>query len=327
MSIQRAIAHRNDQRPQAVDCGIIDTIIADPQATLWLDIEDPTEEDLAMLREEFRFHELALEDALRRRQRPKVDEYEDYYFIVLYAASSSPSRAIETHEVHCFWGENYLVTLHEEPIPEIHAAVDRWASNASQHRLGVAYQMYALLDSLIDGYFPTVDALSDGIEDIEEQIFHANGNIIEEVFFLRKQLLDARRVLGPSRDVLNVLIRRDVPVFPPELVPYLADVYDHSIRVMDTLDLQRDLLSGAVDSYLSISSHRLNQTMRTMTALTIGLMVPTLIAGIYGMNFENIPELHFEWGYWEALLIMAISMGILYAFFWRIGWIGHRSQE
>jgi magnesium transporter len=327
MSIQRAIAHRPDQTPLEVDCTTIDTIIADPQALLWLDIEDPAEADIAMLREEFHFHELALEDALRRRQRPKVDEYENYYFVVLYAASSSPERAIETHEVHCFWGEHFLVTLHEEPIPEIHTAVQRWAGNATQHRLGVAYQMYALLDALIDGYFPTVDALSDSIEDIEERIFHGNGGIIEDVFSLRKQLLDARRVLGPSRDVLNVLIRRDVPVFPPELVPYLADVYDHSIRVMDTLDLQRDLLSGAVDSYLSLSSHRLNQTMRTMTALTIGLMVPTLIAGVYGMNFDNMPELHLEWGYWEALLLMGVSMVILFMIFRRIGWIGSNDRQ
>src|SRR5207237_3262578 len=128
-------------------------------------------------------------------------------------------------------------------------------------------------------------------------------------------------VMGPSRDVLSELIRRDIPVFPRALVPYLADVYDHSIRVIDALDLQRDLLSSAMESYLSVTSNRLNQTMRTMTALTIGLMVPTLIAGIYGMNFRYMPELEWPFGYASALALMAVVGGALLLVFKRIGWL------
>jgi magnesium transporter len=251
-----------------------------------------------------------------------VDEYSDYYFIVLYAASTSTRKVIGTHEVHCFWGPNYVVTLHEEAIPEIQTAMSRWSRNPAHLDLGVAYQVYALFDALIDGYYPAVDALVDRIEELEEAIFQAGAGIVEELFSLRKQLLDARRVLGPSRDVLNVLIRRDVPIFPAELVPYLADVYDHSIHVIDALDVSRELVGTATDSYVSVASHRLNQTMRTLTALTIGLMVPTLIAGVYGMNFHSMPELTWALGYPMALALMAGAMGLLFLLFRRVGWLG-----
>ena len=166
-----------------------------------------------------------------------------------------------------------------------------------------------------------MDAVAERIADIEASIFDGNAGTLRDLFGLRWQLLNARRALAPSRDVVNVLIRRDVPVFPPELVPYLADVYDHAIRVIDTLDLQHDLLTSAVETHLSVTSNRLNQTMRTMTALTIGLMAPTLIAGIYGMNFRSMPELEWQVGYPFALGLMAMVGGVLLLIFRRIGWL------
>jgi magnesium transporter len=322
VSIQRAIAQIGDAPPHEVECTDVRELLHDERARIWLDIEAPGPDDIALLRDAFNFHELALEDALRRKQRPKVDEYGDFYFIVLYAAASTRERPILTHEVHCFWGRNYVVTLHEVPMPEIKAAVARWIAADAHHDLGVAYQVYALFDAILDGYFPAVDELADRIEDLEQDVFDGAPGVIEAVFSMRRQLLDARRVLGPTRDVLNVLIRRDVPIFPTELVPYLADVYDHSIRVIDTLDLQRDLLSSAVDSYLSITSNRLNQSVRTMTALTIGLMVPAFIPAIYGMNFHYLPELDFQYGYPLALLGMLVSTVVILFVFRRVGWLG-----
>lgn len=321
MGRRRAVAHLADGSAREVDPGTIDVILRDPHALLWVDIEDPGAEDLALLREEFGFHELALEDALRRHQRPKVDEYEGCYFIVVYAAARGPNQEIVTREIHCFWGKNYVVTLHNGPVAEVDGAVERWASSVERRQHGVAYQMYALLDAVIDGYFPAIDAITDRIEDVGQRIFDGDGSLVREVFALRKQLIDARRMLAPARDVLNELIRRDIPVFPPALVPYLADVYDHSIRAIDMLDLQRDLLSSSMESHLSATSNRLNQTMRTLTALTIGIMVPTLIAGIYGMNFHHIPELEWAWGYPFALGLMAAAAGTLFVIFRRCGWL------
>jgi magnesium transporter len=273
-----------------------------------------------MLRREFGFHELALEDTLRRGQRPKVDQYEGYYFIVLYTVRSEPE--IVTNEVHCFWGSNYFVSVHEGPVPEIRTAVERWVTSGERLRQGVAYQVYALFDAVVDGYFPVVDAVAERIEDLEDRVFSGDDpEVVRDVFEFRRQLFAVRRVIAPLRDVLNELIRRDVPVFPRTLIPYLTDVYDHAIRVIDALDLQRDLLASAMESYLSATSNRLNQTMRTLTAYTIALIVPTLIAGVYGMNYRLIPRNDTEWGFGFAVALMGVSMIGLLAWFKRNGWL------
>jgi len=320
MSQCRAIAHLPDGSAPNVELADIDRVVGDKQSVLWLDIQDPTEADLELLRKEFGFHELALEDALRGGQRPKVDEYTDYYFVVLYGAELADEKII-THEIHCFWGPNYWVTLHDDRVAEIDTAIERWRT-ADQHReFGVAYEAYALFDAVVDSYFPVADAIADQLEDLEERIFNGDASLVREVFSLRKQLISFRRILAPLRDVLNELIRRDVEVFPETLVPYLADVYDHAIRVMDTLDLHRDLLSSAIETHLSVTSNRLNQTMRTLTALTIGLMVPTLIAGVYGMNFQNMPELSSPFGYPIALAAMVLSVVVLFIVFKQKDWL------
>ena len=317
----RAVAHSRDGAVQEVEPSTIDELLLDHRSLLWVDIQDPGPEDINILREEFAFHELALEDALRGHQRPKVEEYSDYYFLVVYAAAFESTGEIVTREIRCLWGKNYMVTLHEGVVAEVEAALQRWTTSHEHRQQGVAYQMYALLDAVMDGYFPLVDAMSERIEEIEDRLFQSDASVVREVFSLRRQLLEARRVLAPSRDVLNELIRRDIPVFPPSLVPYLADVYDHAIRAIDTLDLHRDLLATAIESHLSVTSNRLNQSMRTLTAITIALMGPTLIAGIYGMNFRHMPELEWMFGYPWALALMAAAGGLAILLARRFGWL------
>jgi magnesium transporter len=321
MSQMRAIAHCGEGAAQEIDPRQIDTLLAQHSNLLWLDIEDPTPDDIELLRVEFRFHELALEDALSRGQRPKVDDYDGCYFIVLYTASVGPGSRIASHELHAFWGRNYLVTLHNGPIAEVTAAINRWAGSQERRKHGVAYQAYTLFDAVVDGYFPVLDAIADRIDELETRVFEADDRVLREVFALRRNLLDARRRIAPSRDVLNELIRRDIPVFPQALVPYLADVYDHAIRAIDALDLHRDLLASAVESHLSAVSNQLNRTMRTMAALTIGLMVPTLIAGIYGMNFHLSPDPQWEGAFWFAIAVMAGFLVATLAAFKRVGWL------
>jgi magnesium transporter len=317
----KAVARLDNGKVSPVEPSAIDRLLRDQTTPVWLDIQDPADSDIELLRDEFGFHELSLEDAARRDQRPKVDEYQGYYFIVLYAASCGPNAGIRTHEIHCFWGKNYVVTLHDGPLPEVDTAIKRWSTADDPEEQTVAHQVYTLLDAVVDGYFPVLDAVADRSADIEGDIFEGRSGTLRELFELRRQLLNARRALAPSRDVINVLLRRDIPVFPPALVPYLADVYDHAIRVIDTLDLQHDLLSSAVETHLSVTSNRLNQTMRTMTALTIGIMLPTLIAGIYGMNFRYMPELEWTWGYPFSLGLIVASGGVLLVIFKRIGWL------
>src|SRR5205823_11383572 len=169
---------------------------------------------------------------------------------------------------------------------------------SAQHSDGVGILLYSLLDSITDNYFPVIDSIVERVEDLEEQIFERfNQRAIEEIFTLKKDLLALRKVLAPERDVLNVLIRRDLPIFDEHTIVYFQDVYDHVVRITDSIDTYRDLLSSALDSYLSMQSNRLNITVQTLTSVSIMLMSLAAVTGWYGMNFQAMPELSQWWGY------------------------------
>jgi magnesium transporter len=285
----------------------IDQFIADGDNLLWLDIDTELTADLSLLDREFGFHELALEDALRHHQRPKIELYDTFTFIVFYAVSprSTPGQP-ELSQIAFFAGRNFLVTVHKGHVPEIEESARRWRANIQKIDRSIGSLLYSLLDSIVDGYFPVVDQVADLVEGIEEAVFERyDGNALEDIFSLKKSLLNMRRALAPERDVLNILIRRDTPLFGTASIIYFQDVYDHVVRVTDAIDIYRDLLTSALDAYLSISSNRLNQVMKTLTSWTIPLMAASLLAGVWGMNFDNMPELDWRFGYLFALSLIA----------------------
>ena len=275
---------------------------------LWVDVVAPTADELRLIGEEFAFHPLALEDAARPHQRPKLDPYDGFFFLVFYALCTKDGRP-RPSEINLFVGKSYLVTVHHDAIPELEETARRWRQNVAQvGDRGVGLLVYSLLDAVVDGYFPVVDDLSDRIDDLESAIFdHSDPNAQETIFALKKDLLAVRRVLAPERDVMNLLVRRESPIFGEPNLVYFQDVYDHILRVTDAVDTYRDLLSSALDASLSITSNRLNRNMKTLTASSIILMSMTLIAGIYGMNFVHMPELGWLFGYPWALGLMAVS--------------------
>jgi magnesium transporter len=188
----------------------------------------------------------------------------------------------------------------------------------------IADLAYRLIDAVVDTYFPAVDAVAEWSEAIESSMF-ATGHrpprgTLQAIFNLKKDLLALRKVISPSREAVNVLLRREQRLFGDDLQPYFQDVYDHTVRAIDSLDTYRDLLTSALDTYLSIVSNDLSQTVKKMTAVTAILMVDALVAGIYGMNFDRIPELHWEYGYAWALGLMLVLSGALWALFRRIEW-------
>ena len=289
---------------------------------LWIDVVDPTEDELRLLGEEFQFHPLALEDALRRHQRPKLDHYEGFLFLVFYGLEAEAGRP-RTREVDLFVGKNYLVTVHDGSLAALAETAERWCRNVETlGNRGIGLLVYSLLDALVDGYFPCLDELGDRVEELETAIFErARADQQAEIFALKKDLLAIRRVLGPERDVMNVLVRRDAPVFEEGVAVYFQDVYDHILRVTDAIDTYRDLLSSALDAHLSVTSFHLNEVVRRLTASSIILMTVTLIAGIYGMNFANMPELDWTYGYPFALGLMIVTAGALGLLFKRIDWL------
>ncbi len=300
----------------------ISTMLADPNKTVWLDITDADEQDVSVLRDEFGFHPLAIEDATRSHERPKVDAYESYYFVVFYAAEyETKLDNIRTQPVNLFIGSNYLVTVHSAEVREIGDTLSRWRAPNSPMGNRVSALTHDLLDALVDAYFPIMDQVADRVEELEDTIFiHFDQETIQTIFGLKKDLLGLRRVVAPERDVLNVLLRRQIPIFRAKDTFYLQDVYDHIVRVTDSIDTYRDLLSSALDSYLSLQSNNLNAIMKILTMASIVLMTGSLIAGIYGMNFKHMPELDQPWGYPAALGLIAVLGILLVVFFRRRKW-------
>jgi magnesium transporter len=296
--------------------------IAREHTTIWVDIVDPTPEEISRIGEEFGFHPLALEDTLRGGQRPKVDQYDGYQFIVFYGLTSQEDR-VQTHEVNIFLGKRYMVTFHTSKLVAITETAERWRSHAkTMGTHGVGFLLYSVLDSLVDDYFPVLDDISERADRLEESILAAGQPTLQaEILQLRRDLLMIRRVAAPERDVMNVLVRRDPPIFSRKEILYYQDVYDHLIRVTDSIDIYRDMLSSVLDANLSMVSYTLNVVVKRLTSSSIILMSMTLIAGIYGMNFVFMPELDWRLGYPFAIALMLAVGAVEVVIFRRIGWL------
>jgi len=305
---------------------------ADKGSLAWIDIVEPTEEDVEWLRQQFKLHPMAARDIIHHHQRPKLDDYGDTAFGVLYAVgepSNGRRRRVQMRELQFIWHAERLVTIHWSRIPAIEELTERVRGGSLKATVGVTDRdlrvediAYELFDAVVDGYFPALDALAEGSEQLEDEMFSSRRSsaTLESIFNLKKDLFHMRKVIAPARDVINVLLRRDQKLFADEYFPYFQDLYDRTNRIIDGLDTYRDLLSTSMDTYLSFVSNDVNQTVKRMTAVTAILMVDALIAGVYGMNFEFMPELHWQYGYPYALLLMAAATAALWVLFRRIRW-------
>ena len=290
---------------------------------VWIDVASPGEPEAEFLRDQLHFHPLAVEDCVRGRQRPKLDRYSGYYFLVMYSASINPKRdRMALHEVHLFLGRRYIVTVHDHRIAEFGEVLARWRANPDDFRT-VGVLAHAVMDTIVDHYFPVIDHFSDRVEEMEAQIFEGNREPrgLEALLNVRREMTLFRKVLGPQRDVVSTLLRRDLPFLSADLSLYFQDIHDHMMRVVEEIDTLRDLLTGAMEAQLSVASNHLNITMRVMAAWSIILMAMALIAGIYGMNFEIMPELGWRFGYEWALGLMLMLGAVLILYFRRQHWI------
>jgi magnesium transporter len=307
---------------EVADPDLISDLCAESPNIVWVDVADPTSQDFDDLAREFGFHPLAIEDCRNEHQRPKTEEYQGYYFIVLYEAEMQPGRQLELRELNIFLGPNYLVTVHSQPIRNIEKAQHLWRqwTDFAERRTGLP--AYLLMDAIVDDYMPLLDEFSDRLDDLEEQIFeNFQPEALREIFRIKKQLIFLRRAVVPLREVFNTLLRREQPIFSRETMIYFQDVYDHLIRTADAIDTLRDIVGSTMDAYLSVSSNRTNFVMKRLTSISAILMSVTLIAGIYGMNFEYMPELGARYGYVGALVSMLLVGLALYFYFRKIKWL------
>ncbi|HET6849564.1 MAG TPA: magnesium/cobalt transporter CorA [Gaiellales bacterium] len=303
----------------------VSDVLREKDVLVWVDVDGPTLEETAQLGEEFSLHPFALEDAMTPHQRPKIERYEGYVFVVAYAALPQPRRAPVMDEVSMFVAHNYIVTIRHGGGTMLDAVRERIDRTPSLARGGGSQIAYAVLDEIIDGYFPVVEGFEDRIERAEDDLIgDGSGDTsgsLAEAFQIKRDLLTFRRVVAPLRDVLGRVVHIDQAVLGVDLDTEFRDLYDHVLRVYDELDTQRDLVTSILEAHLSVVSNRLNLVVLKLSSWAGIVLVPTLIAGIYGMNFDHMPELHWRLGYVYALALMGGSALVLWVRFKRAGWL------
>ena len=298
---------------------------------LWVNITHPNDEDYALVQERFGVNALVIEDMRAEEGRPKLHDYDEQLYLIFHAIETLKKRdedpeksdtfSFELQEIDCLVGHDYVVTVHEKPLPCFIDLRKRWERSPTLMQSGPAYLLYELMDEVLDDYFPLLDEMDDHIDYLESRMLEGKGGHLSgEIFALRRNLLKVRHIAGPTRDVVNTLLRRDAENGARHFV-YFQDLYDHAVRIVDMIDTFRDILSGAMDVYLASQGNRLNEVMKTMTAMSIILLVPNLIAAIYGMNFEYMPELKTHDGYFIVLGLMVVFAISLFAYFKKIDWL------
>ncbi len=309
--------------PTEVGVEQLSELLTDPRKRLWLDIRDPGMAEIGLLRREFGFHRLALEELTRPHERPRCDAYGSYYFMVVYAAEAT-SVAFAPRELNLFWGENYLVTIHRRS-----AAVDsvltearrRWEQHEGREAYGIACLAYTMFESLVEGYFAVQDRIRERLEAIEDAIIEGTEGGAADLFRLRKELLRVPRLLAPTSHVLAEVLRRERAV-PEELRPYFGDVQDHALHVLAELDTYRDLLSAALDVHVFSAFNRLGLIMKRLTAVTVIIMVPNFVASVYGMNFERMfPPGDSPFGFFVIVAVLAVMLGWGFLHSRILGWL------
>jgi magnesium transporter len=289
----------------------------------WLDIEAPDEADYDLLEQTFKFHPLTIEDIRHQNQRPKVDDYPDYNFTVIFVAVWD-NDDVALREQHLFVGQHYLITVHQEPSPQLKELQDRIRKSPELTKGKPAFLTYMAIDALVDASFPVLDKLDDEVDELEDQITaNATQEQLSRIYHLKHTVTELRRFLGAQRDVFQALITHGIHLQQQDMTLYYRDVYDHIVRQYETVDSLRDLLTGAMDVYLSTVSNRLNQTTKALTVIASLFLPLSFLTGFYGMNFTYLvtvletPYAAFAVG----VGTMAIATLIQLYLFKRRGWL------
>ena len=287
--------------------------LQNPQGLLWLDLQaEPPENCVPILRDTFHFHPLAIEDALEESHAPKVNDWEEYVYLVLHAAKivQQSSTTLGHVELDIFVGKNYLVTHHAEPLAGIDQVWDTSHHDSRYLKKGATYLLYRLSDELMAEYMPIVDSMDDAIDHIEDEVFdNPTPHMLEEIFRLKRGLLALRRIIMPEREIMNKLGRGDFDVIDQNQRVFFRDVYDQLVRLHDIIDSMRDLVSGTLDTYLSVINNRMNDTMKTLTLITTLFMPLSFVVGFFGMNFFGPVSTFFTpWTTHASFLVTVLAM-------------------
>lgn len=301
--------------------------LKDTENTSWLHvIANDVAATERMLTADLGFHPVAAEDALTDDERPELKEFDDHLFFVIPAVVRDAKPGyFEIHEVAFFLREHAFVTVVREPVPALASWHDRLVGRRSIKEPRAPFLMHAVLDTLIDDYFPVMDDIEEAVDAISDRLYDEDEDrgerrAMRRMLRLKQNNLKLRRAIAPVREVVNGLLRRDLETIPDDLRPYMHDVYTNTMRIIESLDMSRDALSNLFEVRLSVTNNRLSEVVERMTAISTALFVSTLVTGIYGMNFKHMPELEWIYGYPFALVLMAVLSGGTLLFFKRKRW-------
>ncbi|MBT2696010.1 magnesium/cobalt transporter CorA [Bacillus sp. ISL-40] len=282
----------------------------------WVDFEEPTNVETKLLSEFFHFHPLAIEDCLHFIQRPNMNYYDGVLFFVLH----SLSKTIRCEEIDVFVGENYVVSFHKEKDEAIDMVKQKLFASKEMEKVGPLFVLHSIIDELVDCYFPILHQIEDKLNEYEEKEA-SSKKIIEEVYEIRRELIRLRKTIIPMRDLLYRMINSKRIQETKQIHHYFSDIYDHLMKLTDIVASNQDVTSDMRENYMSIQSNRMNSIMMTLTVITTIFMPLTFIVGVYGMNFDHMPELHWQYGYFITLGVMAIIVIVMIFWFYKKGWL------
>ncbi|WP_322043448.1 magnesium/cobalt transporter CorA [Paraburkholderia sp. J67] len=319
-------AYQGGKKLADIDVEAISDYLKKPECFVWVALKDPDAGEMAAMKEEFDLHALAIEDVMNGNQRPKIEEYGDTLFSVFHTIEIDGDGEIITGQVNVFAGPNFVLSVRhraQQGFKDVRARCEREPELLKE---GSGFVLYALMDSVVDRYTPVLEALSSEIEELEDRIFEKHTlaqsrAIIEDLYSLKRRLVILQHHITPLVDAVGKLVGGRIPQICAGMQAYYRDVYDHLVRVSNMIDARREMIVTAIQVNLGMISLAENEVTKRLGSFAALFAVPTMIAGIYGMNFERIPELHFKYGYEVCLAVMAAIDVVLYILFRRGGWL------
>ena len=303
----------------------LEELVTDDDSILWVDVQGLG--DAAMLRRiarRFSMHPLALEDVVNNPQRPKAENYDDHLLLITRMVRLDEDSQVNLEQVSIVLGTNYVLTFQEHYGDVLDPVRARIRSRAAPIRKrGADYLAYTVFDTIVDAYYPVLEQIGDHLERLEDAVFsNPSNNLLQQLNRYKNRLFHLRRSLWPQREAVNSLIRDTNPFVSEAVQLYLRDTYDHCVQTTEIAEMYREMVSGLMNMYLSVVANRTNEVMKVLTIVATIFIPLTFIAGIYGMNFDYMPELHERWGYPILWCVMATTALIMVAFFWSRGWLG-----
>lgn len=322
--------HGADAVEEGVRLEDVPALLADETNVIWADFRGETEDDLAKTKDAllniFKFHHLTVEDCLETRHQPKIEAYPDYLYFVVHGVKPEETNPwnFVTKELDGYLGKNYVVTFHREKFRSIKNVKQQLRTSPYACQRGSAYLLHQLLDNLVDYYMPVIDDFDVAIDEMEDKVLAMTNTktaVLEQIMDVRRAVARLKRISTRQMEVLYRLSHGEFHQIPENVIPFFRDVHDHLLRISDLSESYREMIAGLFEIHFAVTANRTNDVMKTLAVVSAIILPLTLIAGIYGMNFDNMPELRSIYGYYATLAFMGLLTIVLLGYFWRRGWI------